>query len=120
VLTRLNQIMRGRANYFRDAVAKDAFSTLDNFAWWRVIRMLTERHHWRWERRPPPLHRPRQPVAAGHGGRDRVAEDNGHPGHPAPLPRRTDPQPPGSPSTTPDGRNHGEFVARRRARRVIY
>ena len=22
---------------------------LDNFAWWRVIRMLTERHHWRWK-----------------------------------------------------------------------
>jgi RNA-directed DNA polymerase len=22
---------------------------LDNFTWWRVIRMLRERHHWRWK-----------------------------------------------------------------------
>ena len=49
VLTRLNQVMHGWANYFRHAVAKDTFTMLDNFAWWRVIRMLTERHHWRWK-----------------------------------------------------------------------
>ena len=48
VLTRLNQVMHGWANYFRHAVAKSTFSTLDNFAWWRVIRMLMERHHWKW------------------------------------------------------------------------
>jgi RNA-directed DNA polymerase len=48
VLTRLNQVMRGWANYFRHAVAKGTFSMLDNFAWWRVIRMLRERHHWKW------------------------------------------------------------------------
>jgi RNA-directed DNA polymerase len=47
VLTRLNQVMHGWANYFRHAVAKDTFSMLDNFAWWRVIRMLMERHRWR-------------------------------------------------------------------------
>ena len=40
VLTRLNQVMRGWANYFRHAVSKNAFGMLDNFAWWRVIRML--------------------------------------------------------------------------------
>jgi RNA-directed DNA polymerase len=22
---------------------------LDNFTWWRLIRMLRERHHWRWK-----------------------------------------------------------------------
>ena len=22
---------------------------LDNFAWWRVIRMLRQRHRWRWK-----------------------------------------------------------------------
>jgi len=49
VLTRLNQVMHGWANYFRHAVAKNVFAMLDNFAWWRVIRMLTERHRWRWK-----------------------------------------------------------------------
>ena len=49
VLTRLNQVMHGWANYFRYAVAKDTFSMLDYFAWWRVIRMLMERHRWRWK-----------------------------------------------------------------------
>jgi len=49
VLTRLNQVMHGWANYFRHAVAKDTFSMLDNFAWRRVIRMLTERHRWGWK-----------------------------------------------------------------------
>jgi RNA-directed DNA polymerase len=49
VLTRLNQVMHGWANYFRHAVAKNAFAMLDHFAWRRVIRMLMERHHWRWK-----------------------------------------------------------------------
>ena len=48
VLTRLNQIMHGWANYFRYAVAKTTFSMLDHFAWWRVVRMLMRRHHWNW------------------------------------------------------------------------
>jgi RNA-directed DNA polymerase len=48
------------------AVAKDTFDTLDNFAWWRVIRMLTERHHWRlpacpWPGRSPAGRRPSGP-----------------------------------------------------------
>jgi RNA-directed DNA polymerase len=49
VLTRLNQVMHGWASYFRHAVAKNVFAMLDNFAWWRVIRMLRERHRWRWK-----------------------------------------------------------------------
>jgi len=49
VLTRLNQVMHGWANYFRHAVAKNVFTMLDNFAWWRVIRMLRQRHRWRWK-----------------------------------------------------------------------
>jgi RNA-directed DNA polymerase len=48
VLTRLNQVMHGWAHYFRHAIAKNIFSMLDNFAWWRVIRMLRERHRWKW------------------------------------------------------------------------
>ena len=39
----------GWANYFRHAVAKNVFAMLDNFAWWQVIRMLRERHRWRWK-----------------------------------------------------------------------
>src|SRR5215467_4160973 len=49
VLTRLNQVIHGWANYFRHAVAKNTFAMLDNFAWWRVMRMLRERHRWRWK-----------------------------------------------------------------------
>jgi RNA-directed DNA polymerase len=49
VLIRLNQIMRGWANYFKHAVAKHTFSKLAYFAWWRVIRMLRTRHRWRWK-----------------------------------------------------------------------
>jgi RNA-directed DNA polymerase len=48
VLTSLNMITHGWANYFRHAVAKNTFSMLDNFTWWRLIRMLRERHHWTW------------------------------------------------------------------------
>ena len=36
VLIRLNQIMRGWANYFRHAVGKRTFGNLDHFVWWRV------------------------------------------------------------------------------------
>ncbi|HYZ55140.1 MAG TPA: group II intron reverse transcriptase/maturase [Streptosporangiaceae bacterium] len=49
VLARLNQVMHGWAGYFRHAIAKNTFSMLDNFTWWRVIRMLRERHHWGWK-----------------------------------------------------------------------
>ena len=36
-------------NYFRHAVAKNVFAMLDNFASWLVIRMLRQRHRWRWK-----------------------------------------------------------------------
>jgi len=49
VLIRLNQIMRGWANYFQHAVAKHTFKVLENFAWRRVIRMLMQRHQWKWK-----------------------------------------------------------------------
>ncbi|MGI5182379.1 group II intron maturase-specific domain-containing protein [Dactylosporangium sp. CA-152071] len=48
VLTSLNMVLHGWANYFRHAVAKNTFGMLDNFTWWRLIRMLRERHHWTW------------------------------------------------------------------------
>ncbi len=48
ILVNLNQVTHGWANYFRHAVAKHTFSNLDNLVWWRVIRLLQERHHWNW------------------------------------------------------------------------
>ena len=92
VLTRLNQVMHGWANYFRHAVAKNAFAMLDNFAWWRVIRMLRERHRWRWKDVRRRFTTALRAVAADHGGRDRAAADRGDTGYPVPLPRQPDPQ----------------------------
>lgn len=69
VLTRLNQVMHGWANYFRHAVAKSTFNMLDHFAWRRVIRMLIARHRWRWtdvrRRHTTATGRWRQPAADG-------------------------------------------------------
>jgi hypothetical protein len=47
-LTRLGQIMRGCANYFKHAVAKSTLSKLDAFTWWRLVHMLRARHRWSW------------------------------------------------------------------------
>ncbi|WP_369015954.1 group II intron maturase-specific domain-containing protein [Actinocrinis puniceicyclus] len=49
VLTRLNQIMHGWANYFKHAVAKHTFIALAHFAWRRVIRWLMTLHRWTWK-----------------------------------------------------------------------
>jgi RNA-directed DNA polymerase len=49
VLTGLNLVMHGWANHFKHEIAKNVFAMLDNFAWWRVIRMLRVRHHWGWK-----------------------------------------------------------------------
>lgn len=60
--------MHGWANYFRHAIAKNIFAMLDAFAWWRVIRMLMERHHWRWKEIRRRLVTPTgswRPIAAG-------------------------------------------------------
>ncbi|MFB7669658.1 group II intron maturase-specific domain-containing protein [Kitasatospora sp. NPDC056138] len=40
------QIMRGWASRFKHAVAKHVFDRWDAFVWWRLIRMLRERHRW--------------------------------------------------------------------------
>jgi RNA-directed DNA polymerase len=47
-LTRLGQIMRGWANYFKHAVAKRTFSKLDDFTFWRLAHLLRARHGWNW------------------------------------------------------------------------
>jgi RNA-directed DNA polymerase len=49
VLIRLNQIMRGWANYFRHAACKRTLGRLAHFVWWRLIQWLRARHHWRWK-----------------------------------------------------------------------
>ena len=49
VLIRINQIMRGWANYFQHAVAKRTFSHLQHHTWWRIVRMMRTRHRWRWK-----------------------------------------------------------------------
>lgn len=48
-LIRLNQIMRGWANYFKHAACKTTLSRLSHFVWWRVIRWLRALHRWRWK-----------------------------------------------------------------------
>jgi RNA-directed DNA polymerase len=48
-LIRLNQIMRGWANYFKHAVCKHTLSALENFAWHRVIRWWMHLHRWKWK-----------------------------------------------------------------------
>jgi RNA-directed DNA polymerase len=47
-LTRINQILRGWANYFRHAVCSHTLNHLQHFANWRVIRWLRKLHRWRW------------------------------------------------------------------------
>ena len=49
VLIRLNQVMRGWANYFKHAACKRTLSRLSHFVWWRVIRWLRRLHRWRWK-----------------------------------------------------------------------
>jgi RNA-directed DNA polymerase len=47
-LIRLNQIMRGWANYFKHAVCKHTLDALENFVWHRVIRWWMRLRRWRW------------------------------------------------------------------------
>src|ERR1700722_2134525 len=49
VLIRLNQVMRGWANYFRHAACKSTLSRLAHFVWGRVMRWLRALHRWRWK-----------------------------------------------------------------------
>ena len=49
MLIRLNQIMRGWANYFKHAVCKHTLHALAHFVWWRVVQWLRVLHRWRWK-----------------------------------------------------------------------
>jgi RNA-directed DNA polymerase len=48
-LLRINQILRGWANYFRHAVAKHTFGRLRAFVWSRVVRWVMHRHRMTWK-----------------------------------------------------------------------
>jgi RNA-directed DNA polymerase len=48
-LTRINQIQRGWANYFKHAVAKHTFDRLRAFVWWRIINWVRYRHRMTWK-----------------------------------------------------------------------
>lgn len=47
-LIRINQILRGWANYFKHAVAKHTMQILHTFVWWRLIRWVMHRHRMTW------------------------------------------------------------------------
>jgi RNA-directed DNA polymerase len=47
-LTRINQIQRGWANYFKHAVAKHTFDRLQAFVWWRIVTWVMYRHRMSW------------------------------------------------------------------------
>ncbi|MEA5457248.1 group II intron reverse transcriptase/maturase [Sinomonas sp. JGH33] len=49
ILTRINQILRGWANYFRHAVCSHTLDSLRHFVEWPVIRWLRKRHRMRWK-----------------------------------------------------------------------
>lgn len=49
LLTRINQVTHGWANYFKHAIAKTTFDMLSAFTWRRIITLLRYRHHWSWQ-----------------------------------------------------------------------
>jgi RNA-directed DNA polymerase len=48
VLIRINQIMRGWANYFKHAVCKTTLGSLARFVWRRVVSWWMKLHRWNW------------------------------------------------------------------------
>ncbi|WP_222849913.1 group II intron maturase-specific domain-containing protein [Trebonia kvetii] len=117
VLIRLNQIMRGWANYFRHAVCKHTLDALDNFVWHRVIRWQMKLHRWNWKdvrrRHTGPNGRWLRPATDGIELFSLASVRS--PGTSTGAARSPTP---GQCQTTPNGRNRGEPAARRRARRV--
>jgi len=44
LLTSLNRVLRGWANYFRYAVSKDVFNAVDSLAWGRIMRWIRAKY----------------------------------------------------------------------------
>ena len=109
MLIRLNQIMRGWANYFKHAVCKRTLSRpVDTSCGGRVIRWLRRMHRWRWKdvrRRFTTPTGQWTPITVD--GIDVVQPGRGA-GHPISLPRAIRSPTPGPCTTTPNGRNRGE------------
>ncbi|WAP61019.1 group II intron maturase-specific domain-containing protein [Streptomyces sp. S465] len=117
VLKRLTQIMRGWANYFKHAVAKHVFDRLDAFVWWRFIRMLRERTDG-----VGATSAAGSPPRPGGGDPSRLTGSSNSGSHRS-RSAATDTGPVRSPAhgslrTPSDGRDRGEPVALRGARRV--
>jgi len=85
VLIRLNQIMRGWANYFRHAVCKHILHSLAHFAWVAGGPVVADAAPLEVEGRPAPVDHARWAVAADHGGRDRVVQPRSGAGYPVPM-----------------------------------
>jgi hypothetical protein len=49
ILIRINQILRGWANYFKHAVCTHTLKALDHFVWRRVIRWWMTLYRWKWK-----------------------------------------------------------------------
>ena len=92
VLTRLNQVMHGWANYFRHAVAKHTFSMPGELRLAAGDPDDDGTAPLEVEGRPPPVHHPHGRWLPSRRARS-TAADRGDPGHPVPLPRQQDPQP---------------------------
>ena len=116
VLIRINQITRGWSAYFRHAVAKNQFSTLASFIWWRLIPISAPSTAG--SGRTSAAGSPTPPVGGGRlGRRDRTVRlANGH-GHPLPWRGNTTPNP-WTPQPRANGSLRGEPGTRRRVRRV--
>jgi RNA-directed DNA polymerase len=116
ILVRINQILRGWANYFRHSVCSHTLNNLKHFVEWRVIRWLRKRHRLRWKELRRRFTTPR-----GGGCRCRGMGSSCSTRHRwrSPATGTGERSPPrGSRQTTPDGRDCGEPGASRGARRV--
>jgi RNA-directed DNA polymerase len=47
-LTRINQVLRGWASYFKHGIAKRVFDHIRNFTWWRIVNWQMTLHKWNW------------------------------------------------------------------------
>ena len=45
LITSLNRLLRGWANYFRHGVSKATFNAIDHHAWWRLAGWIRRKHH---------------------------------------------------------------------------
>jgi RNA-directed DNA polymerase len=44
LLSRLNPVLRGCANYFRHGVCKQTFGYVDHYSFWKIVTWIRKRH----------------------------------------------------------------------------